>query len=112
MPLERRRFLRTTLLRPVPCHVRFQSTLQGNPRESSVAALEVSRGGLRLAVPGKLPPGAVFQVWLTPPGHARDYHLAGIVRWCRERQVNSEIGVQLTHAPKTDYDAWQRLCFV
>ena len=68
---------------------------------------DLSPGGLRLHLTDPLPVGTELELWIRIPGAARNYYLAGTVRWCREGDHDAELGVAVHPAPSTDDAAWR-----
>ena len=68
---------------------------------------DLSPGGLRLHLMDPLPVGTELELWIRIPGAARNYYLAGTVRWCRAGEHDAELGVAVHAAPSTDDAAWR-----
>jgi hypothetical protein len=77
------------------------------------ATLDVSAGGLRLALDRPIKVDSVLDVWVTLKGQKRKYFLTGNVRWCNESDKPGiyQIGVVLRERTDTvtDLTSWQAL---
>ena len=75
-------------------------------------SLNVSRGGLQVALEEELTVGAFLQIGVDLPGAKDTLHLVGEVRWClpdKDEQGSWMVGFQLLNADNSDIERWAEL---
>lgn len=75
-------------------------------------SLNVSRGGLQVALEEELTVGAFLQISVDLPGEKDTLYLVGEVRWClpdKDEQGAWMVGFQLLNADNSDIERWAEL---
>ena len=75
-------------------------------------SLNVSRGGLQVALGEEVTVGAFLQIGVDLPGTEDTLHLVGEVRWClpsKDQQGSWLAGFQLLNADNSDIERWVKL---
>ena len=76
---------------------------------ASCQTLDVSRGGLQVALERELTVGAILQIGVDLPDRKETLYLAGEVRWCRpvtRKQGQWSAGFQLLNTGTPDFMSW------
>lgn len=75
--------------------------------------LNISRGGLQVALPEPVTVGAILQIGIELPGEESPLYLAGEVRWCLRNNMDEErpysAGFKLLNANSSDFERWGNL---
>ena len=72
-------------------------------------SLDVSRGGLQVALDEALTVGAILHIGVDLPGAKDTLYLAGEVRWCLPRKTEQKgwiAGFQILNADNSDVESW------
>jgi Tfp pilus assembly protein PilZ len=75
-------------------------------------SLNVSRGGLQVALAEEMTVGAILQIGVDLPGADDTLYLAGEVRWCLPRKDAQHpwmAGFQILNADDSDIERWVAL---
>tara|TARA_R110000823_G_scaffold119998_6_gene244320 strand:+ start:16517 stop:16876 length:360 start_codon:yes stop_codon:yes gene_type:complete len=104
LPLESRTFIE--LVSP-------QLGTRGTGRLVTCQTLNISRGGLQVALGDAVTVGAILQISVELPTEEQPLYLAGEVRWCRYNDLDAELrwlaGFKLLNAESTDIGRWVEL---
>ena len=110
MPEQRRKYLRL----PVESTAFIESLSPRAGQSDSgqllrCKTLNVSRGGLQVALSEELTVGTILQIGVELPGEEDTLYLAGEVRWClpsENKQHPWLAGFRVLNADNSDVDRW------
>ena len=107
---EKRKHLRLELQSTI--FIELVSADPGDPESGKIVScqtLDVSRGGLQVALEEEVTAGAILQIGVDLPESNETLHLAGEVRWCRAlpgKPKRWSAGFKLMNTGDADYISW------
>lgn len=78
-------------------------------RTFSARTVDVSASGISFRGAELLPPDALVDLWVDMSNRPGKFFLSGRVRWSRENDDATVVGVELDSGAATDIDAWRSL---